>query len=594
MKNNEITGCRFLGNAYICTKFCINKLTIKMSNTYRISGIAMLSGAALLMLSGCGKKLSPFQADYFSVNPNPLEVVGDRVPATVSARIPAKFFQKNAQVTVTPYLCFDGGEVAAQPYAFQGEKVRGNAPVISYDNGGSVTIPVMYNYSPEMLQSTLQLAFNVTQGKKQYVLPRVTVAQGVVATAALASAAGVDPALAPDKFQRIINEKYNADIHFLINQANIREAQANSVEMGDLNDRILATKGDSTLQLEEINIASFASPEGALDFNTKLAEKREDATKAFVENRLKKDKVTEFGELTANFTPEDWDGFQKLVAASNIQDKELILSVLSMYKDPEQREKEIRNLSSIFDQLADQILPQLRKSRITASINVIGKSDDQIRQLLASDPSKLSVDEILYAATLCDNNADKMKVYNKAAELYPKDYRVFNDLGLTQYVAGDYDAARANFNQAARLNAAAPEPQMNLGLISLLNKDYRIANQKFGSAAGTPELNDAMGTYYLLTGDAASAVKSFGNAKTNNAALAQILTKDYSKAKSTLGSINNPDAMTYYLTAILGARTNNDRMVSSNLRQAVKLDKSLAARAAKDLEFKNFNLSGVL
>ena len=554
----------------------------------------MLSGAALLMLSGCGKKLSPFQADYFSVNPNPLEVVGDRVPATVSARIPAKFFQKNAQVTVTPYLCFDGGEVAAQPYAFQGEKVRGNAPVISYDNGGSVTIPVMYNYSPEMLQSTLQLAFNVTQGKKQYVLPRVTVAEGVVATAALASAAGVDPALAPDKFQRIINEKYNADIHFLINQANIREAQANSVEMGDLNDRILATKGDSTLQLEEINIASFASPEGALDFNTKLAEKREDATKAFVENRLKKDKVTEFGELTANFTPEDWDGFQKLVAASNIQDKELILSVLSMYKDPEQREKEIRNLSSIFDQLADQILPQLRKSRITASINVIGKSDDQIRQLLASDPSKLSVDEILYAATLCDNNADKMKVYNKAAELYPKDYRVFNDLGLTQYVAGDYDAARANFNQAARLNAAAPEPQMNLGLISLLNKDYRIANQKFGSAAGTPELNDAMGTYYLLTGDAASAVKSFGNAKTNNAALAQILTKDYSKAKSTLGSINNPDAMTYYLTAILGARTNNDRMVSSNLRQAVKLDKSLAARAAKDLEFKNFNLSGVL
>ena len=594
MKNNEITGCRFLGNAYICTKFCINKLTIKMSNTYRISGIAMLSGAALLMLSGCGKKLSPFQADYFSVNPNPLEVVGDRVPATVSARIPAKFFQKNAQVTVTPYLCFDGGEVAAQPYAFQGEKVRGNAPVISYDNGGSVTIPVMYNYSPEMLQSTLQLAFNVTQGKKQYVLPRVTVAEGVVATAALASAAGVDPALAPDKFQRIINEKYNADIHFLINQANIREAQANSVEMGDLNDRILATKGDSTLQLEEINIASFASPEGALDFNTKLAEKREDATKAFVENRLKKDKVTEFGELTANFTPEDWDGFQKLVAASNIQDKELILSVLSMYKDPEQREKEIRNLSSIFDQLADQILPQLRKSRITASINVIGKSDDQIRQLLASDPSKLSVDEILYAATLCDNNADKMKVYNKAAELYPKDYRVFNDLGLTQYVAGDYDAARANFNQAARLNAAAPEPQMNLGLISLLNKDDRIANQKFGSAAGTPELNDAMGTYYLLTGDAASAVKSFGNAKTNNAALAQILTKDYSKAKSTLGSINNPDAMTYYLTAILGARTNNDRMVSSNLRQAVKLDKSLAARAAKDLEFKNFNLSGVL
>lgn len=565
-----------------------------MSTLNRFSGFALAAGATLMMLTGCSKKLNQFQADYFSVNPNPLEVTGDRVPATVTARIPAKFFVKNAQVTVTPYLCFEGGEVSSQPYSFQGEKVRGNAPVINYENGGTVTIPVMYNYSPEMLKSTLQLAFNVTQGNKQYVLPRVTVAEGVVATAALADARTVNPALAPDKFQRVINEKYNADIHFLINQANIRDAQTKSAEMTALNQQILSAKGDSTRQIEEINISSYASPEGSLDFNTRLAEKREATTTDFMKNRLKKDHVTEFGELTANFTPEDWEGFQKLVAASNIQDKELILSVLSMYKDPEQREKEIRNLSSIFDQLADQILPQLRKSRITASINVIGKSDEEILKYLDTDPSKLSVDEILYAATLYDNNSDKMKVYNKAAELYPNDYRVYNDLGLTQYVAGDYDGARSNFNQAARLNPAAAEPQMNLGLISLVNKDYRIANQKFGSAAGVEELGDAMGTYYLMTGDAQSAVKAFGQTKSNNAALAQILTKDYSKAKSTLGAINNPDAMTYYLTAVLGARTNNDKMVSSNLRQAVKLDRTLATRAMNDLEFKNFNPSTIL
>ncbi len=565
-----------------------------MSTLNRFSGFALAAGATLMMLTGCSKKLNQFQADYFSVNPNPLEVTGDRVPATVTARIPAKFFVKNAQVTVTPYLCFEGGEVSSQPYSFQGEKVRGNAPVINYENGGTVTIPVMYNYSPEMLKSTLQLAFNVTQGNKQYVLPRVTVAEGVVATAALADARTVNPALAPDKFQRVINEKYNADIHFLINQANIRDAQTKSAEMTALNQQILSAKGDSTRQIEEINISSYASPEGSLDFNTRLAEKREATTTDFMKNRLKKDNVTEFGELTANFTPEDWEGFQKLVAASNIQDKELILSVLSMYKDPEQREKEIRNLSSIFDQLADQILPQLRKSRITASINVIGKSDEEILKYLDTDPSKLSVDEILYAATLYDNNSDKMKVYNKAAELYPNDYRVYNGLGLTQYVAGDYDGARSNFNQAARLNPAAAEPQMNLGLISLVNKDYRIANQKFGSAAGVEELGDAMGTYYLMTGDAQSAVKAFGQTKSNNAALAQILTKDYSKAKSTLGAINNPDAMTYYLTAVLGARTNNDKMVSSNLRQAVKLDRTLATRAMNDLEFKNFNPSTIL
>lgn len=565
-----------------------------MSTSSRFSGFALATGAALMMLTGCSKKLSPFQADYFTVNPNPLEVVGDKVPATVTANIPAKFFVKNAQVTVTPYLTYEGGEVASQPYSFQGEKVRGNSPVVSYDQGGNVTIPVMYNFDPVMLKSQLELAFTVQQGSKQYVLPRVTVADGVVATAALADAGTVNPALAPDKFQRIINEKYDADIHFLINQANVRANQTATSEMGRLSEKMIATQGDSTLQLAEVNISSYASPEGSLDFNTKLAEKREQTTQAFLKDRMKKDKVTEFGELTANFTPEDWEGFQKLVAASNIQDKELILSVLSMYKDPEQREQEIRNLSSIFDQLADQILPQLRKSRITASINVIGKSDDEIRNLLANDPSKLNVEEMLYAANLCDNNADKMAAYKKAVSQYPDDYRVYNDLGLTQYVAGDYAAAQQSFAQAARLNPAAAEPQMNQGLISLVNKDYRAANQKFGSAAGLNELGDAMGTYYLMTGDVNNAVKSFGSAKSNNAAIAQILNKDYSKAKSTLGAINNPDAVTYYLTAVLGARTNNDKMVQNNLRQAVKLDRTLAARAAKDLEFKNFNVASIL
>ncbi len=556
--------------------------------------LMLLAATGAVMLTGCSKKLNQFQADYFTVNPNPLEVVGDRVPATVTARVPAKFFVKNAQVTVTPYLCFNGQEVASQPYAFQGEKVRGNAPVINYDNGGTVTIPVMYEYQPDMMKSELELAFDVRQGNKQYVLPRVKVAKGVVATAALADAATVTPALAHDKFQRIINEKYNADIHFLINQANVRDGQVKSSEMLALNQQIKDASGDKTREIEEINISSYASPEGSLDLNTRLAENREKNTSAYLKNQLKKDNVTEFGELTANFTPEDWEGFQKLVAASNIQDKELILSVLSMYKDPEQREREIRNLSSIFDQLADQILPRLRKSRITASINVIGKSDQEILDLYSSNPSALSADELLYAATLVDDNGDKMKIYETAARLYPNDYRAFNDLGLTQYVAGNYDAAKGNFAKATRLAPEAAEPQMNLGLISLMNKDYRQANQKFGAAAGLEELNDAMGTYYLMTGDANAAVKAFGNAKTNNAALAQILAKDYSKAKSTLAGVTAPNAMTYYITAIRGARTNNDTMVNNNLRQAVKLDRSLADKAAKDLEFQNFNISAIL
>ena len=549
---------------------------------------------ATLALSSCGKKLGQFSSEYFSTNPNPLEVVGEKVPATVTGRIPAKFFVKNAEVTVTPYLVYNGTETASVPYTFQGENVRGNSPVVSYDNGGTVTIPASYVYTPEMAKSELQLAFEVRQGNKQYVLPRVTVAKGVVATAALADAASVDPALAPDAFQRVINQKYAADIMFLINQANIRANQLNTDAMSELRKEIIDANAAANREIKELNIQSYASPDGSYDFNEKLAEKRESNTNDYITKQLKKDKITEFGELTKQFTAEDWAGFQELVSKSNIQDKDLILSVLSMYKDPEQREREIRNLSSVFEQLADQILPQLRYSRITASIDVIGKSDEEISRLAASNPGELTVDELLYAATLTNDPAAKTAIYDAAVRQYPNDYRTWNDLGMMQYTNGDYTAAKASFQKAASVNPKAGEPQMNLDLVELLNKNYDRANQLFGSAAGVDELGGALGTYYLKKGDNAAAVRAFGDTKSNNAALAQILTKDYSKAKSTLASIANPDATTYYLMAVLGARTNNESMLTSNLRQAVRLNPAMAAQAAADLEFANFNLSKAL
>lgn len=560
----------------------------------KVRTLVLMGAGCAMLLTGCSKKLNPFAADYFTVNPTPLEAVGEKVPATVTANIPQKFFLKNAEVTVTPYLVFDGQEVASQAYSFQGEKVRGNAQVVNYEQGGVVTIPVMYNYQPEMIKSELMLDFSVRQGSKQYVLPRVKVADGVVATSTFATAADATPAIAQDKFQRIINEKYAADIKFLVNRANIREEQLQKSEMISLHEQIAQANADESRQIEEINISSYASPEGRLEFNTKLAEQREINTQKYLDNQFKKDNITEFGELTAQFTPEDWEGFQRLVAQSDIQDKDLILSVLSMYKDPERREQEIRNLSNVFDQLAEQILPELRYSRITASINVIGKSDNEIKELFATNPSALSVDELLYCATLTDNNGQKMKIYQKAAQLYGDDYRTYNNLGVTQFIAGQYDDAKSSFTRAARIAPAEAEPQLNLGLTSLLKKDYRDARQKFGNAAGLEEVNEATGTMYLLQGDTNAAVKSFGDTKSNNAALAQILAKNYSKAKTTLSGINNPDATTYYLTAVLGARTNNESMVKSNLTQAIKLDRSLASKAAKDLEFANFDLSSVV
>ncbi len=549
--------------------------------------------AAVLALTGCGKKMNQFKADYFNVNPNPLEVVGDKVPAKVTGNIPGKFFVKNAEVTVTPDLEYNGVEVASSPYTFQGEKVRGNNPVVNYENGGTVTIPVQYAYTPEMRKSNLVLAFTVKQGGKQYVLPRVKVATGVVATAALANVGAVNPAIAPDKFQRIINEKYDADIKFLINQANIRAGELKSDAILGLHKELADANDDGRREIKEINVSSYASPEGGLDINTKLASNREKNTVDYMRKQLKKDNITEFGELTANFTAEDWEGFQKLVAASNIQDKELILSVLSMYKDPEQREREIRNLSSVFDQLAEQILPQLRYSRITASIDVIGKSDEEIMNIYLLNPKALSIDEILYAATLTNDNDKRLQIYDTAVNLYPNDYRTYNNLGMCQYIDQDYDAAAANFAEAARLAPESGEAQMNLGLVSMLNKNYKDATAKFGNAAGVPALGEALGVYYLKQGDYNSAIRAFGDSKTNNAALAQILNKDYSKAKSTLAAIRMPDATTFYLTAVLGARTNNSNMVYNNLRQAVKLNKNMAAQAKSDLEFSNFNLSAL-
>lgn len=547
--------------------------------------------AAGLALTGCSKKLSQMKADYFTANPNPLEVVGQNVPASVTARIPAKYFVKNAQLTVTPYLTYATGETAAAPVSLQGENVRGNAQTISYQNGGTVTIPANFVYEPAMATSKLELGFTVTQGKKSYVLPRVAVANGVIATAALADAGSATPAIANDKFQRVIAEQVDADILFLINQANIRDNQLRTGAMTGLNSRIQEANADSRQEIEEINIKSYASPDGSYDFNSKLAQKRENTTKDYMNKQLK---GVSFGELTAYFTPEDWEGFRRLVSESNIQDKDLILSVLSMYKDPEEREREIHNLSSVFEQLAEEILPQLRYSRITAKINVIGKSDEEIAQAFNSNPASLSVDELLYYATLTDSADKRAEIYSAAAEAYPTDYRTYNNLGMAQYQLGDYDAARASFAQASRIAPRSAEPQMNMGLISLVDGKFDDAQSRFGNAAGVPELGEALGVYYLKQGDNAAAARAMEGVSSNNAALAQILTKDYSAAKRTLAGINAPDATTYYLTAVLGARTNNETMLTNALRQAIKLDPSMAAKASSDLEFSRFNLSAVL
>ena len=384
--------------------------------------LSILVGGALALTS-CNKKLSEISAEYFTVNPSPLEEVGGKVPATVTGQIPEKFFRKNAEVTVTPYLVYGDQETPSQAYKLIGEDVNGNGQTVSYDNGGTVTVPVSFDYVPEMIKSELVLDFYVVQGGKTYTLPRIKVADGVIATGTFADAGTVTPATTPDKFQRIINEQYNAEIKFLINQSNVRKGETESQQIADFNAALANAQGNDRLEIEEVNISSYASPDGKLDFNERLAQKREENTRKYLNKSFKDNKIEEFGELTADFTAEDWEGFKELVSQSDIQDKDLILSVLSMYSDPEQREAEIRNLSSVFEQIAEEILPQLRRSRLTASINVIGKSDEEIMAAFESDPSTLTVEELLYCGSLTDDNAKRIKIYEACTKNYPNDYR---------------------------------------------------------------------------------------------------------------------------------------------------------------------------
>lgn len=554
-------------------------------------GMFVVAVAGGLLLTGCSKKLSKFESDYFTTTPTPLETVGQNVTAGVTARIPAKFMVKNAMVTATPVLKWQDGEAKGEPTVFQGENVLANGQVISYVNGGTAQIPFTTPYRPEMAQSDLWLEFVVDQKGKTYALPQVKVGRGVIATSTLASAATVAPAIAKDSFQRVINEQFAANINFLVNQANIRSSQTETEAYRALNEQLRAAASAPDREIAGLTVNSFASPEGSYEFNEQLAQKREQTTTALLEAQLKKDKVSDFGELTSSFTPEDWEGFQQLLEKSKIQDKELILAILQMHTDPAEREKEIRNLSSVFNEIKEQILPQLRYSRIVASINVMGKTDQEMIDLFNTNPSKLTDDELLYLATLTNDNGRKLEIYKKAVQLFPNDYRGYNDLGAVQFAMGDYTGARASFDHALKLNRNAKEADMNLGLLAMLEGNMNQAQTLLGGAASLPEAGDALGVYYLTQGDLQKALTSFGSAKTNNAALAQILAKDYAAARTTLASVANPDATTYYLAAVLGARTGSENMVMTNLRQAISRDGSLLQRARKDLEFANYNLS---
>ena len=541
--------------------------------------------ALVVALPSCNKKMGELSSDYFTTTPQVLEAVAGKVPVTINGKFPEKYFNKKAVVEVTPVLRWNGGEAKGQPAVFQGEKVEGNDQTISYKVGGNYTMKTSFDYVPEMAKSELYLEFNAKIGNKTVTIPAVKIADGVISTSELVenTLQSANPANGDDAFQRIIKEKHNANIMFLIQQANIRASELKTAK--EFNKEVAEVNEAANKKISNIEVSAYASPDGGVKLNTGLAENRESNTTKMLSKDLKKAKVD--APIDSKYTAQDWEGFQELVSKSNIQDKELILRVLSMYQDPEQREQEIKNISSVYKTLADEILPQLRRSRLTLNYEIIGKSDDEIASLAASNPKELTLEELLYAATLTNDNGKKEVIYTKTTELLPNDYRAFNNLGKLAYQAGNIDKAESYLKKAANIQAA-PEVNMNLGLVALAKGDKNAAEAYLGKAAGAKELGETLGNLYIAQGQYERAVNSFGDAKTNSAALAQILAKDYNKAKNTLANIEKPDAYTDYLMAVLGARTNNQSMLTSSLKNAVAKDSSLAKKAATDLEFAKY------
>ena len=541
--------------------------------------------ALVAVLTSCGSKMGELSSDYFTVTPQVLEAVGGKVPATINGKFPEKYFNKKAVVEVTPVLKWEGGEAKGQSAVFQGEKVEGNEQTISYKMGGSYTMKTSFDYVPEMAKSELYLEFKATIGKKTVEIPAVKIADGVISTSEIVeqTLGSATPALGADAFQRVIKEKHDAQIMFLIQQANVRASELKTAK--EFNEEVKNVSEAANKKISNIEISAYASPDGGYDLNKGLAENRQDNTAKVINKNLKKDKIE--ATVDTKYTAQDWEGFQELVSKSNIQDKELILRVLSMYQDPEQREQEIKNISSVYKTLADEILPQLRRSRLTLNYEVIGKSDEEIAKLAESDAKQLNLEELLYAATLTNDAAKKEAIYTKATQNFPNDYRAYNNLGKLAYQAGNLDKAENYFKKAASIKDA-PEVNMNLGLIALNKGDKAAAESYLGKAAGAEELNEALGNLYIAQGQYDKAVSAFGDTKTNSAALAQILAKDYNKAKNTLAGVATPDAYTDYLMAVLGARTNNTSMVTSSLKNAVAKNPALAKKAASDLEFAKY------
>ena len=571
---------------------------------FKLSYLVLFIFSTTLILSCASLKKMKRDAGKvsYSVVPETLEAHAGKVDVALQGRIPSKYFIKKATIVATPVLKTPEGEKSFEPYILQGEKVKANNKVIKYAEGGSVTYKGTLPFEYAMRKSELFLKIHATKGAKSLDFEPVKLANGVIATSTLVDNSPIsvlgfqkgknttgiyDPSI--DKYPRVVPDKYVADLIYLINSSEVRGKEMTKEEIQHLSHYIKEAYKAERKELKGVEISAYASPDGKLDFNTQLSQKRQGTSSKVIEKDLSKNQVKT--ELKTKYTPEDWDGFKELMEKSTIQDKELILRVLSMYSDPEVREREIKNLSASFTAVASDILPKLRRAKITASVNLIGRTDDEISTLAISDPSKLNQAELLYAATLTTNPQVQKTIFTNFTKVYSDDWRGYNNLGSVVLGLGDVDGAAGNFEKADRLDPINPIIQNNLGCIELKKKNLAKAEELFGAATGAGNVvHDNLGIVKIMQGQYETAVKYFSDDSQNvaNHALAQLLNNDNNGALRTLNGAAVESGRIAYLKAIIAARTAKSSMLFENLGNAVKKDAAYKDLAKTDLEFAKY------
>lgn len=541
-------------------------------------------GSAVVLAVGCSspnKMLKEAASVRYNVTPDPLEMKGDSVEVSVNVVYPAKFFNKNAVMELTPVLKSENASVSYAPVTLQGEKVQGNGGVISYA-GGSYTYTGKVAYEDALLQSELMVQSKVQVKKKSVNLPEVKIADGVLATASLLQDEAL-PIEAMNQFKRSETLTSESEIVFSINNASVQSKELSKQGIKDMKNFAKNAESDSTMTFKGVSIVGYASPDGPEDNNESLAKNRQAAAEKALKSSIK-------GSYEANYTAEDWDGFRLLMENSDIQDKDAILNVLSQYSDPVVREQEIKKMGVVYKQIADNILPQLRRSKIVASAEKVGKSDSVLLAAgLGKSDVKLTEDEYLFAATIAENADDAEKILKNAAAEYSNSWKVVNNLGCVQLDANKLDDAQASFAHADELSEGDKAVKNNLGAVAVKQGDLAKGFEYFEVAQGAgSEVKYNMGTVKVKEGDYPTAVEMFGSNKTNNAALAKLLAGDIDGALSTANEVENADAATDYIKAVIAARQKNLDQILTNLQSAIDKDSAFRDRAKKDLEFRDY------